>query len=886
MRSCILYIAVAGLWNVMVLPALPAVLENYYYRVEITEDWEGTHPPGSLLEFYSYLPPTGDALEGMIYAGKVTAGDYFLSPGIFNAFSATEGVFVSPAMELPTGEIIQARTTLHFRLTSSGLNLFWRVDCDTSVTFDYGLEWIWDLGDWDEADTYSQVGLAKNYNIGNYSGTYTQALRNSWRLQNNQRCLWFLQPDPLQARWEIDQYEIKQVWLHAREAHTTLNASEYPRIASTLSPDHSIWGNVQLEIGIPDEETPGDGFGWLCLSGMPFKAEQGLMFWWDSAPCGGDMFTPMTTPSNPSTPIGQFIVALIEAHPRMKNTMLLSMDRLHSGYPFKPNLPWWSVPESFVCIDTLEQIEGNGALTVSHYNDRATWVTQTVSCANDETLTLSGWIKVDSLGSGWAGIYIAGDSTEISLPEFTVTQPVDWSYGVATFNTGPNNLLQISIGMDGVSAKSRFDDLYLDRSGQPTNMLTNGGFNDFSFNTWFDGEGTEWWHAHSWMHIASQAGQDYLDWMSLIENGGVNYGWEDRMEFGIHCYHHTPNELHPLGGDFLHEWNLYDPEGDSARFEMIYGDLYECGVTDKSWKGMRFAGHRHHLPAVKECVKYGIKLIDRGPNYQKNCLLGPIIMPEGIVWETNTNWWADSAAWVDPELMVQVLLRGDLILGGAHPTGTFQPANPAHWDVVSGVFTDIENEFPYMQYFFAEEFADFCEESRTWWDVEFIDTDSSIELNFYGSAQYGQTAVATLANGSGVIFPPTVDFQPVDYEVRDNRVFIELPELDLGYHSVVLTKGVGINPGPQQLPETIHLGTPYPNPCNAWITFPMDLPSVTEVDYTITDVLGRTILNGKANQGSGQRRLSLHLDDLPSGVYLYRLKARDVVKDGKFTLLK
>ena len=52
------------------------ILENECYRVEIAENWIGTHPPGSLIEFSSTTEPMGNILDGMDFAGMVYADGY------------------------------------------------------------------------------------------------------------------------------------------------------------------------------------------------------------------------------------------------------------------------------------------------------------------------------------------------------------------------------------------------------------------------------------------------------------------------------------------------------------------------------------------------------------------------------------------------------------------------------------------------------------------------------------------------------------------------------------------------------------------------------------------------------------------------------------------
>lgn len=878
----------ATLISLACMSAYSAVLQNERFRAAICEDWEGTHPPGSLLEFQDLDGTIGDVLADMDYALKVTAGSFMPSPGIFEALSDSEGVFASSSMSWGSAAL-PVRVTFQYRLTGQGLNIAWRVDCDAEVTFSSGLHCCWDLSPWQNLCGFNQVGQTDTLLVSGISSTLTRALKAAWKLADSEKSLWILQPDPLQARWNLSPGVLKQEWLSSRPPNTTFPTSQSPPIASILSPEHSIWGNLSLEISTPETGLPGLGLGWMHLSGIPGGGEQGFMYMWDAFPLSWDGYwNPLTTPNNPSTPVGSKIVQLLTNHPAMKMVLLIAMDSQLSGYPFRPNLPSWSVPQSFVCIDTMDQIEGNGALTLSHYDSSTTWVTQNVSCVPEETLHLTGWVRVDSIITGWAGVTLMGDSVGIQPLSFVFAGPQDWTFCEAEINTGPNMFLTVQVGMTGGPGKARFDDLRLERPGSPGNLLNNAGFNDFSFYVTYDGEGLQWWHAHGQHRLATMAPQAYLDWLKLVEGDSVNYGWEDRACLGLHSYHHTPNELYPLGGQYEHEFNYYDPDGDSARFYMIHRDLLDCGLSEQSFKVFRFPGFKHQLSAVRECARHEVSLVDRGSYSYGQCSLGATILPEGAVWETNSNWWTDENTWNNVDNVYRVLDRGELILAGGHPGSTFPPSNPAQFDLINGAFNDLEARYPNLEYFFPADMARFCEESRTWWGAESRSMPSTFEFCFYGSSSQGQTIVAHVQDIESILLPPLVDSQPVLGEIRGNRLFIGLPDLPLGEHMVILEKGVGVPPISSRafLPAQVRLGLPFPNPCNAWLTFPVELPQAMQVEYRLTDILGRTALSGKLLGEGGEQRISVNVDVLPSGIYLFTVRSGDLVKRGKINVLK
>jgi hypothetical protein len=97
----------------------------------------------------------------------------------------------------------------------------------------------------------------------------------------------------------------------------------------------------------------------------------------------------------------------------------------------------------------------------------------------------------------------------------------------------------------------------------------------------------------------------------------------------------------------------------------------------------------------------------------------------------------------------------------------------------------------------------------------------------------------------------------------------------------------GLRESKSQLPLEYALYQNYPNPFNPSTTVRYDLPRATFVTLSIYDVLGRqisTIVEGEKPAGTYQ--VNVYIPNLPSGVYFYRIQARDYVKTKKFVLLK
>lgn len=138
---------------------------------------------------------------------------------------------------------------------------------------------------------------------------------------------------------------------------------------------------------------------------------------------------------------------------------------------------------------------------------------------------------------------------------------------------------------------------------------------------------------------------------------------------------------------------------------------------------------------------------------------------------------------------------------------------------------------------------------------------------------FSQSASTTLISSVG---EPFVGFSQIgSTSVRSGSLF----------SSVVIV--TGLKESNNQLPLEYALYQNYPNPFNPSTTVRYDLPRATFVTLTIFDVLGRqisTIVEGEKPTGAYQ--VNVYLPNLPSGVYFYRIQARDYVKTKKFVLLR
>ncbi len=90
-----------------------------------------------------------------------------------------------------------------------------------------------------------------------------------------------------------------------------------------------------------------------------------------------------------------------------------------------------------------------------------------------------------------------------------------------------------------------------------------------------------------------------------------------------------------------------------------------------------------------------------------------------------------------------------------------------------------------------------------------------------------------------------------------------------------------------KIPKEFQLGQNYPNPFNPSTTFSVDLPAESFVSIRVYNMLGQevaTLANETKTAGTYQYRFDA--SKLPSGAYLYQIRAGNVVQSKKMILMK
>jgi hypothetical protein len=93
---------------------------------------------------------------------------------------------------------------------------------------------------------------------------------------------------------------------------------------------------------------------------------------------------------------------------------------------------------------------------------------------------------------------------------------------------------------------------------------------------------------------------------------------------------------------------------------------------------------------------------------------------------------------------------------------------------------------------------------------------------------------------------------------------------------------------PGGIPPQFELHQNFPNPFNPRTAISYSLPHESHVTLKVFDVLGREIITllRQERRPAGRHEISLEMDDLPSGAYLYRLQTESSAATKMMLLVK
>lgn len=124
----------------------------------------------------------------------------------------------------------------------------------------------------------------------------------------------------------------------------------------------------------------------------------------------------------------------------------------------------------------------------------------------------------------------------------------------------------------------------------------------------------------------------------------------------------------------------------------------------------------------------------------------------------------------------------------------------------------------------------------------------------------------------------------ISLEVLDSTVFAGIWGFGLWNRPMIVTS---IDEEPAEIPNKFLLTQNYPNPFNPQTTIEYQIPELSFVTIKIYDILGnelRTLVSKE--QSAGIYEINFEAENLPSGVYFYRIRAGNFIDTKKMLLLR
>jgi len=164
-------------------------------------------------------------------------------------------------------------------------------------------------------------------------------------------------------------------------------------------------------------------------------------------------------------------------------------------------------------------------------------------------------------------------------------------------------------------------------------------------------------------------------------------------------------------------------------------------------------------------------------------------------------------------------------------------------------------------------------------------TDASDDLDMIWSIQDGQLRVLILSIGPGSIPAGVHDIIQIPYRGNGSITLSEVEIVDYyGQPYTTVMKG-------SNLPTSFTLGQNYPNPFNPSTTIGFSLPVSSDWKLSIYNINGELVSDHRGSSAAGHHVVTwngTNSDGAPvaSGIYFYRLEARDFNETRKMILLK
>jgi len=385
-----------------------------------------------------------------------------------------------------------------------------------------------------------------------------------------------------------------------------------------------------------------------------------------------------------------------------------------------------------------------------------------------------------------------------------------------------------------------------------------------------------WSHWHSVWRLADFATPDYRRWLRNIQDDA--YPWAGQVTLGSHGYHHTPSP--DSAWDPFHEFITYEPAEHLERFRVMMADFAATGLDTTLIRAFRFPGHRTSQSGLAALAAHDFDLYCNGIRWYEQMggepfldqYLSHYVEPGGEIWGTNTVWWGDYPP-APYSYAETVLARGKHALLGSHPDRMLGWGNPAVYAAIDSICTVFE-EMPHFGWLFPEEYGRFLQDASRLRFSSISRAGDSITADFSGGAAAGQTMAADIP-GAFEVIDVTLDGASLPFDRRSSRLFVVLPALSPGRHTLVIRiRGTGGVEGPEPgEPPCIRVE----NPCRGSIRLQFaNLFPGNDLSIEVVDCAGRVVSReGPLDLSEHGEGITIGMPGMPPGVYFVVLHSAD-----------
>jgi len=168
-----------------------------------------------------------------------------------------------------------------------------------------------------------------------------------------------------------------------------------------------------------------------------------------------------------------------------------------------------------------------------------------------------------------------------------------------------------------------------------------------------------------------------------------------------------------------------------------------------------------------------------------------------------------------------------------------------------------------------------------------IDSDMAVDIaEFNGGSDYRQNNIqvhvsAALGKWDDIVYPDSIVWK-FTYESSTANTL----EIFIDAYTGDFINGIE-NTNNANTPNTFVLEQNYPNPFNPKTTFEFNLPTVAEVEIKIYNLAGQEVgFINKGTMSAGNQKIIWNAENLPSGIYFYKIIAGEFSDIKKCILIK